>query len=93
MISVLKNSDGYIYSYCEWWIVDETGANSDTGNFLYVKDLWIHPKRRCDGTLKNIIRQIDIEEGGQCQFVFWNNLKHNRLTSSYLRARLKKLGE
>lgn len=90
MISVLKNSEGLIYAYCEWWVVDEKGFNSDQGNYLYIKDLWIHPKRRMGGTLKDIIRQIDQDEGGQCRIVYWNNLKHNRLTPSYLREKFRR---
>ena len=90
MISALKNEEGFIYAYCEWWIVNEEGINSNQGNYLYIKDLWIHPKRRLDGTLKNLVWQIDQDEKN-CQFVYWNNLKHNRITPTYDREQFRRM--
>ena len=93
MIQVLSNRDELIYGYIEYQIVDNEGQFKEGGEYIYVQDLWIHPKAR-GKALKMLIRKVNKDPFTQnCTKVYWNNLKQDRLTRSYNRQRLSKLGE
>ena len=93
MISILKNPEGYVYAYCEWRLVNELGMGVGLKEYMFVKEIWIHEDFRGKETLGKLIYEMDINPiGKRAKWVYWNNLKFNRLTKPLSRARLRKKG-
>ena len=94
MISYLKNQSDYIYAYAEWRVVNKDGQIETDGDYIYIVDLWIHPYRSGRKTLKHLIQRIDTHPAGYtAKWVYWKSQKHkDRLTPSYSRKRLRKIG-
>jgi hypothetical protein len=95
MVSCLKNSDGLVYAYIEWYVLNEKGQFEENAKYCFVKDLWIHDSHRHGGALGGLVKLMDeAPQGKSCEWVYWNNLKHNeRQTKPFRRSRLAKLGE
>lgn len=81
MITTFKNEEGFVYAYIEWSVVDHQTRLDDKGEFLYIRDLWIHPRYRGNGVLGSFMKVIFYDPKTQrTQFVYWNNNKHHRLS-------------
>ena len=95
MVTCLKNIDGYITAYIEWYVLNEKTQFDNYGKYCWVADLWIHESQRGKETLKKLVGLMDADPKGKtCLWVYWKNEKHNeRLTRMFLRSRLAKLGE
>lgn len=92
MVSYLKTRDGYIYALAEWFIVDHEGYNSANGEYVFVKDLWIHDKQRFKDAIKYIIFDIN-DRCRLAKYVYWNRTKYNkRRTPNLSRSRLARMG-
>ncbi len=93
MVSTLKNSDGLVYAYMAWRIVDEKGYANNSGHYLYIVDTWIHDSYRKNRTLKNLFLQLDRDPRVKdVAGIYWENLKRNeRLTPLYQRSKLAML--
>jgi len=94
MITVLKNRKEYVYGLIEWYLVDVKGQLDDVGKYMYINELWIHPDKRRKTTLKHLIQKLNFDPNSYtAKFVYWRNRKFKRLTPSYPRDRLAKIGE
>jgi hypothetical protein len=101
MIQVLENDLGYVYAYIIYQVVDKEGQFKEGGEYLYIQDLWIHERHRSTSfnpsieELKELIGKVDKDPLiKNTKYVYWTNFKHGeRLTRSYIRQRLAKLGE
>lgn len=93
MILTLKNEEEYIYAYAEIRFVDKDGKSSNTGKYVYVRDLWIHPKNRGSRTLNHLIREIDKACSDNVIYVYWLNSKQGkRISRLFLREKAKTKG-
>jgi len=76
MLLVHKKDDGYIYSFFEFNIVDSKGNTKNQGEYMYVRDIWVHPNH--DGK-KEISRFItESEENEQTisvKHIYWLRTK------------------
>ena len=91
MISVLKNSDGFIYAYIEYQVVNKSGIPTDDGDFIYIQDAWIHGDFRGNGAIKRLKVEILADNRtNKAKFVYWNNLKKAKLSPSYPLNRIAK---
>lgn len=91
MITTLKNDDGYIYAYMEWRLVSKYGLSVGEKEYIFIKDLWIHQWHRGNGSLQDLIDEVSKDPlVKKTKFVYWNNLKRNRLSKTYSKTRFKK---
>ena len=58
MIETKTTSEGLIYSYCEYNLVNQTGQKDPNGEYIFIDDLWVHPSYRNNGTIKYYIKVI-----------------------------------
>jgi len=93
MVSTLKNLQGYIYGFAEWYVLNDKGHFQEDGDYIYIHEIWIHENKRRSKALKHLIHKIDTHEcSHRARHVYWNNEKHDRLTKSFKRERLAKIG-
>jgi hypothetical protein len=79
MITVLKNSDGFVYAYMDWYIVDGDGQQNSAGHYLFIDGIWIHEKYRGIQVMKSLWKCTgEKKELKDVTDVYWTNLKHNR---------------
>lgn len=71
MTTILSDINDKIYAYCEWWVTD--GNNRFGGEYLYIRDLWIHPDYENNKEILKIIDKINQHEFSKpCKWVYWN---------------------
>lgn len=58
MIIEYKNSDGFIYAYISWNIINEENRLVDNGETISINGAWVHPKLRNRGVLKSMINDL-----------------------------------
>lgn len=58
MVSVEKNENGYVIGYIEFEVVDSDGQFENNGKYIYVQNIWIHPKQRKGKILRELSRMI-----------------------------------
>ncbi len=93
MVSVLKNEEGYVIAYSEWWVCNVNGHIQDKGEYCQVRELWIHPKHRNKGTIYKMIKLIDQGEFMEnVKWVYWNRSKYDRLSRLIPRDKIAKKG-
>jgi len=94
MISTLKNTDGYIYAYVIWKTVCKEGTWEKHGEYIFVREMWIHKRFEGTETYKQLIHLIDIHPNTvNAKWVYWKRTKYNeRLSPTYSRDRLSKMG-
>jgi len=94
MVVSAKNTQGFIYAYAEFQILNSNGQFEDNGEYLYIQDIWIHDCWRKTGALRRLIRLIDDHDFTRnCKYVYWVREKYNdRQTKIFPRQRLVKMG-
>jgi len=91
MISSIKNNDGCIVAYIEWYSLNPALLHDDHGNYLWVQDIWIHEKLRGKNIIRNLIDEIlKSKYSNHIQFIRWRNDKHNRVSKVYTIERFLK---
>lgn len=90
MITTLSTEDKYVYAYCEWTVVDDLGGDDDNGNFMFVRDFWVHNNYRPHGFKNLIIKMEMLCISKPFKWVYWNNRKHDRLINPIPRERMVK---
>ena len=72
MIETLKNKDGLIYCYIEWQILDAAGYQQTNGDYIYIKNMWIHEDWRETRAFNQVIKKINDHPYSQkAGFVYW----------------------
>lgn len=94
MIIYTQNEDELITSFFEFDIVNADGKRSETGEYLYVRHLWIH--KSLNGVQTMIDYKQKILEHPLCQnfkYFYWNREKRHRLSRLFKKeTQVKKLG-
>jgi hypothetical protein len=98
MITYIKNKMGYIRSFAEWTLVDETGAPDDKGQFIFIRNLWVHDKQRKGfgklGEIKKFIKRIS--KHPFCKYaiyVYWLRKKYGERKALIKISDIAKKGE
>ena len=58
MVTSLKDEDGKIVCYCEWRLVGKSGFDKVNGEYIWVNDLWVHPKYERTSRINRIIDEV-----------------------------------
>ena len=91
MISTLHDSSQKIFAYCEWWVTDGDVCFKADGEYLYIRDLWIHPAYRGIGAIESLIDLINFNEfSHSTKWVYWNRGEHYNKHGKKIAARLSK---
>ena len=92
-VVTLKNGEGYVFALADFWVVDSSGTPRKEGQYIYIKDIWIHKKYRGKKVIEELIPLIDKHKYcGNVIGVYWRNDKFGRLTKVFSRKRLAKKG-
>lgn len=79
MVTTLKTDNGYVYAYCEWRILNKYGYEFSPRNYIFIKELWIHPKYRNLRTIRRMIAWIDRNElTKNVPYVYWHSEKYEK---------------
>jgi len=72
MIDTLKNTDGLCFSYIEWQVLDAAGIQTNNGDYVYIRSIWIHPDWRETRAFRHLINNIYKHPYSQkASFVYW----------------------
>lgn len=94
MIYTLHNNEDLIYAYVTFLTVDEFGKAKNEGLYIHISDIWINSSYRNRDVLKELIFHIDNHiECKNAKFVYWRREKYNRISKTYSRDRLSKMGD
>ena len=70
MIKTLKTRQGYIKAFCDYRKVDINGKNSKQGEYLYIKEMWVHPKDRKKKLINKILGKL-LASMSDIRNVYW----------------------
>jgi hypothetical protein len=92
MISVSKDEDGKVIALIEWRQVAQSGFDKLRGEYVFINDLWIHPKFRHD---MNIMRHLGLdimEKSVGANYCYFTRKKYGgRMSKIYTREHFEKL--
>lgn len=72
MILTLKNNEGLIYSYFEWDIVRQNGQRDANGEYMYVRDIWVHDKYDGGEAIRQFIALLDADGRNlNVKWIYW----------------------
>jgi len=93
MLAVLKNTEGLIYAYCEYEVLNGQGQFEDDGEYLYIQDVWVHPSERFWGHLQELIQEVDKDKFTKASTkVYWCRHKYKERVKIFPKSRLIKFG-
>lgn len=94
MIHTLHDKEDLIYAYVVFDTVDIFGKWKNNGDFIFIKDMWVHPEYRKKETVLSLYEHIySHPQTGNAKQVYWERGKHNqRVAGPYDKNRLLKLG-
>lgn len=88
MLEVKKDDKDKVIAYLEWQIVNKHGIGREDGEYLFVRDIWIHK----DYERKNIIREFIEKIRYQTPYVlwiYWQRKKYNDRVKLFSKGRFK----
>ena len=72
MLLTHKNSDGFIYSFFEWDVVDKEGKFKNDGDYMYVREIWVHEKYDGQQEIKQFISELhELVENKFIKWIYW----------------------
>ena len=79
MITSIKNLDGAIIGYLEWFVTNDNKVIDDNGKYMFIYDAWIHEDYRNTGMLKELIAKL-FEESKifNCIYVYYHKRKYKK---------------
>ena len=82
MISVLKDEDGYVWSYIEWEVTAGGTELKKDGEYIYIQTFWVHEDFDGKDAIYGLIPKIDEHPfAWNAKWVYWNRDKYNDRTS------------
>lgn len=78
MLLTRKNSEGFIYAFFEWDIVDQEGRTQNNGNFMYVRDIEVHPSYDGKLVISDFIKELEEDPRNKdVLWIYWKREKRN----------------
>ena len=85
MVLNLKDENGKIFSYMEWMVVNKDGLPQDGGEYLLIRDLWIHPEYTHGKVIHLFVKMLNHDKLNEnVKYIYWQNLKNNERVSRLL---------
>lgn len=80
MILTLKNEEDYIYAFIEWHVVNIDGKYDNNGEYIFIREVWIHKDHRNKGVLHQLILGLENSEVNKTvKYGYW--VRHDRRMS------------
>jgi len=80
-IETIKDKNGYVISYCEYFALDKDMVHKGSGEYIYVVEIWQHP------TIKknyfNYYIQKVLTKYTDVRYVYWVRHKYDERASLY----------
>lgn len=92
MVTVIPDEQGRIIAYCEWRQVAKSGMDKFRGEYVWVNDLWVHPKHRNKGLIAQIIDTV-LYKAPDAQFGYFKRAKYNGRVRMWKRENFMKLAK
>jgi hypothetical protein len=91
MIFKITDDDDRIIAYTECWQVGPSGLPKYMGEYLWIQDIWVHPKYEHQGYIVRMIDDI-LKAGSELEYCYWTREKYNgRKSKTYTRQQFLKL--
>lgn len=84
MITTIKDDENYVVAFCEWRLVGPSGYEVQNGEYIWVNDLWVHPKYRELGLIGRIIDEV-MSKVPQAKYCYFQRLQVNERVRIYPR--------
>lgn len=71
-----KNEDDLIYSYFEFDIVDKNGKQINDGEYMYVRDIWVHTTYNGKKEISKFIKEAEESPlTKKVKYIYWLRTK------------------
>ena len=85
MVLTLHDKKDLVYAYLEWMVVGKDGNPKDYGEYLLVRDLWIHHQYRRGKVIHIFVKMLNEHKFNKnVRYIYWQNLKHGERISRLL---------
>lgn len=92
MIETLKNKDGFVYAYSQYYIVNEAGDLDINGDRLFISEVWIHDEYRNTDCLSELCRlMFENNDTQKTLYVYWKRRKYGKMSKLYPISKFFKL--
>ena len=72
MIVYIQNNLEYITSYIDFTIVNKDGITTENGEYIYVRDLWVHPTLNAREVISFYIDKLHNHPASKnTKYVYW----------------------
>lgn len=82
MIRSIKDDEGKVVSYIEFYLFNKDRVFDKKGEYIFVNECWAHETYRHLGLLEEYIQTI-LPDFPSVKFVYWDREKYNRRISLY----------
>jgi hypothetical protein len=92
LISVSKDNEDKIISYCESRVVGQSGFDKLHGEYIYIADLWIHESHKNDWSIFRELMNDILRKAQSAKWIYFQRKKYGgRMSKLYTRSRIMKL--
>lgn len=84
MLTSLKDNDGKIIAFTEWTLVGPSGYESESGEYIYIREIWVWPGVRNEGKIGRMIDEI-MRNCPQAKHGYFNREKYEGRMKSFSR--------
>lgn len=85
MITSLKDEGGKIIAYCEWRLVGPSGYECPNAQYIWINDIWVHPKERFTLRINRIIDEI-MRDYPQAEYGYFTRGKYGGRMKQFTRS-------
>lgn len=58
MVTTIKDDEGRVIALCEWVLVGKSGYEMETGEYIFVREIWVHESERYSKKINLMIDEI-----------------------------------
>lgn len=89
MLEHIHDSDDKVIAYCEWMLVNKFGCADSKGEYVFVRDMFVH--KDLDGlrTIRRFISDV-IAKCPTAQWAYWERRKYGNRMKMFSKKRISK---
>lgn len=91
MISLSHDDDERIVGYIEWWQVGQSGFHKPYGEYVWIKDMWIHENYRNTHVFSELVQDVLDRSHGAKWCYFAHRKYRGRISKLYTRQQFENL--
>ena len=79
MIIKRHNKDDFVYAIFEWDIVQKNGRPDPDGQYMYVRDIWVHKSKKGNIEILKFIIDLDKDpKNMNIKWIYWQRSKNGK---------------